>query len=363
MTAQLDSTPCPSPRWLPGSHLQTVYGSLVARYHQITFIRERVNTPDGDFIDFDWTAPGLFPDRLASGASVNPDPGLAHTAARRWMQVSDWETLSSTPGTPALVLFHGLEGSSRSHYAQAIAQHFRARGWLVVIAHFRSCSGFPNRMARAYYSGDSEDIDFIFSTVRQRVPGAQWYAAGVSLGGNAMLKYIGEQGSNLPWLHAAAAISVPLDLVACGMRLSESRSGKHLYTRHFLKTMKTKLLAKASRFPGMIDVMRLNQAKSLKDFDDMYTAPMHGYKNALDYWTRASSKPLLREIAVPTLVLNARNDPFVPEPSLPGSYDCSDQVVLHQPAEGGHVGFVTGTFPGDLSWLPTRMARFFETAT
>lgn len=347
--------------WLPGSHLQTAYGAVVARYHQIDFIRERVNTPDGDFIDFDWTAPGLFPNRLASGAGVSPDSGLAHTAARRWMQVSDWATLSEAPGTSALVLFHGLEGSSQSHYAQAIAQHFRARGWLVVIAHFRSCSGFPNRMARAYFSGDSDDIDFVFSTVRQRVPAAKWHAAGVSLGGNAMLKYIGERGSAIPWLRAAAAVSVPLDLVACGERLSETWAGKHFYTRHFLKTMKAKLLAKARRFPGMIDVIRLNQVKNLRDFDDIYTAPMHGYKNALDYWTRASSKPLLAGIAVPTLVLNARNDPFVPEPSLPGSYDCSDSVLLHQPAEGGHVGFVTGAFPGDLSWLPIRLARFFET--
>lgn len=361
MTAQLDSSPCPCPRWLPGSHLQTVYGALVARHHQITFIRERVNTPDGDFIDFDWTGPGLFPDRLASGDYASPDKSLAHTAARRWMQVNDWATLSRTPGTPALVLFHGLEGNSGSHYAQAVAQHFRARGWLVVIAHFRSCSGFPNRMARAYYSGDSADIEFIFSTVRQRVPAALWYAAGVSLGGNAMLKYLGEQGSQLQWLHAAAAISVPLDLVASGMRLTESRSGKYLYSRRFLKTMKAKVLDKASRFPGMIDVMRLSQAKSLRDFDDMYTAPMHGYKNALDYWTRASSKPLLGDITVPTLILNARNDPFVPEPSLPGSYECSSSVLLHQPAEGGHVGFVTGPFPGDLSWLPTRLARYFET--
>ncbi|MBP6019620.1 MAG: alpha/beta hydrolase [Burkholderiaceae bacterium] len=361
MTAQIDSTPCPSPKWLPGSHTQTIYSALMARHHQIAFIRERVNTPDGDFIDFDWTAPGMFPDRLASGAGVEADQGLAHTAARRWMQVSDWATLSSTPGTPALVLFHGLEGSSNSHYAQAIAQHFRARGWVVVIAHFRSCSGFPNRMARAYFSGDSDDIDFIFSTVRQRVPAALWHAAGISLGGNAMLKYIAEQGSTLPWLRAAAAVSVPLDLVACGMRLSETWTGRHLYTRHFLKTMRTKLLAKAQRFPGMIDVMRLNHIGSLRDFDDMYTAPMHGYKNALDYWTRASSKPLLGEITVPTLVLNARNDPFVPEPSLPGSYECSSSVMLHQPAQGGHVGFVTGAFPGDLGWLPRRLARFFET--
>lgn len=361
MTAQIDSSPCPNPVWLPGGHLQTLYGALTARYHHIAFVRERVNTPDGDFLDFDWTGPGLFSDRLATGQASRPDPQLSRTAARRWMDDEDWATLPTADDTPALVLFHGLEGSSHSHYAQAIAQHFRARGWVVVIAHFRSCSGFTNRMARAYYSGDSADIDFIFSTVRQRLPKARWHAIGVSLGGNAMLKHVGEQGSALSWLASCAAVSVPLDLVACGNRLSETRLGKHLYSRYFLKTMKNKVLEKAKRFPGTIDVLRLSLVKSLREFDDSYTAPMHGYKNALDYWTRASSKPHLKNIAVPTLVLNARNDPFIPEPSLPGSHDCSPSVTLHQPAEGGHVGFVTGGFPGHLGWLPIRLARFFET--
>ncbi len=363
MTALIDSSTCPNPIWLPGSHLQTVYGSLVARYHRIAFVRDRVNTPDGDFIDFDWTAPGLFSDKTAANSPFRPDPQLARTAARRWMQETDWPTLPTTVDTPALILFHGLEGSSRSHYAQAIAQHFRARGWIVVIAHFRGCSGFPNRMARAYHSGDSDDIGFIFDTIRKRAPHAKWHAAGVSLGGNAMVKYLGEHPETAQWLSASAAISVPLDLVAAGNRLSDSFYGRHIYTRHFLQTMRSKLLEKAKRFPGTIDVLRLSHLKSLREFDDLYTAPMHGYKNALDYWTRASGKPFLKTMTIPMLVLNARNDPFVPEPSLPGSRDCSDKVVLHQPAEGGHVGFVTGAFPGNLSWLPMRLARFFETGS
>ncbi|HEY9279234.1 MAG TPA: alpha/beta fold hydrolase [Eoetvoesiella sp.] len=361
MTALIDSSACPNPIWLPGSHLQTLYGSLAARYHRITFVRDRVNTPDGDFIDFDWIGPGLFSDKTASNSTSKPDPRLAKTAARRWMQDSDWATLPTAADTPALVLFHGLEGSSRSHYAQAIAQHFRARGWIVVIAHFRGCSGFANRMARAYFSGDSDDIEFIFNTVRQRVPHAKWHATGVSMGGNAMVKYMGEHPEIAQWLSAAAAVSVPLDLVAAGTSLSDTFYGRYLYSPHFLKTMRYKVLEKAKRFPGVIDAFRLNHLKSLREFDDLYTAPMHGYKNALDYWTRASSKSFLKTLEVPTLVLNARNDPFVPEPSLPGSSDCSDKVLLHQPAEGGHVGFVTGPFPGHLNWLPIRLARFFET--
>lgn len=363
MTAQLDTSPCPGPAWLPGGHLQTLYGALAARYHHIAFVRERVDTPDGDFLDFDWTGPGLFSDRLAHGQAFTAEAQLQKTAARRWMQDNDWATLPTAADAPALVLFHGLEGSSQSHYAQAIAQHFRARGWIVVIAHFRSCSGFPNRMARAYFSGDSADIDFILSTVRQRVPNARWHAVGVSLGGNAMLKYLGEQAGSVSWLAACAAVSVPVDLVACGTRLSETRLGKHLYSRYFLKSMKAKMHEKARRFPGNIDAIRLGQVRTLREFDDVYTAPMHGYKNALDYWTRASSMPHLKTIEVPTLLLNARNDPFIPEPSLPGSSHCSASVLVHQPAEGGHVGFVTSPFPGHIGWLPIRLARYFESGS
>ncbi|NLC35847.1 MAG: alpha/beta fold hydrolase [Alcaligenaceae bacterium] len=363
MTASVDTSPCPVPWWLPGGHTQTLYGSLAVRHHHISFIRERVNTPDGDFLDFDWAAPKLFADRHVDGGHAQPDPQLEATAARRWMQDADWWQLRQAADTPALVIFHGLEGSSRSHYAQSIAQYFRARGWITVIAHFRGCSGFPNRMARAYFSGDSADIGFILDTVKERVPQGRWHAAGISLGGNAMLKYLGEQQRDAAWLQAAAAVSVPLDLVACGRVLSETRSGRHVYCRHFLRTMRPKVLDKARRFPGTIDALRLSQARSLREFDDLYTAPMHGYRNALDYWTRASSKPLLRTIAVPTLVLNARNDPFVPATSLPGSHDCSDAILLHQPAQGGHASFVTGAFPGNINWLPARLARYFETRT
>jgi len=361
VAAQIDSSPCPQPFWLPGGHLQTIHGALAARYHRIAFVRDRVDTPDGDFIDFDWVGPHLFSNKTADNISVEADPRLAATAARRWMQESDWGTLPSTPDTSALVLFHGLEGSSSSHYAQAIAQYFRARGWVVVVAHLRGCSGFANRMARAYYSGDSDDLKFMLETVLARLPNAKWHAAGVSLGGNAMLKCFGEHPALSQRLEAAAAISVPLDLVACGTALSDSFLGRRLYGRYFLRTMKRKVLEKLKRFPGSIDILRFTQARTLREFDDIYTAPMHGYKNALDYWTRASSKPWLKELVVPTLVLNARNDPFVPAPSLPDSQDCSDSVLLHQPAEGGHMGFVTGSFPGHLNWLPQRIARYFET--
>lgn len=349
--------------WLPGGHLQTVYSAHFARHHHIAFVRQRLTTPDGDFLDLDWTAPGLFSDRLANGTVASTDAQLRRTAARRWMEEQDWPTLPQSPHTQALVLFHGLEGNSKSHYAQAIAQYFRARGWVVVIAHFRGCSGFPNRMARSYYSGDSDEVKFILDSVRSRLPMAKWHTVGVSLGANAMLKYLGEQQQSANWLQKAAAISAPMDLVSCGQQLSTSFIGRKLYCPHFLKSMKAKIFEKSRRFPGMIDSFRLSQARTLRDFDDIYTAPMHGYQHALDYWTQASSKPLLNNIHVPTLILNAKNDPFIPVDSLPLSHEASEHVLLHQPRNGGHVGFTTGAFPGNIHWLPIRLARFFETNT
>ena len=360
MAASLDLTPCPSPAWLPGGHAQTIWGATAARFHRITFVRERVDTPDGDFVDFDWTGPGLYAEKTAANQRVERDPTLSHTAAWRWAERPDWHALQLLEQTPALLLLHGLEGSSESHYSQAVAQYFRARGWVVVIGHFRSCSGFPNRMARANFSGDTEDVSFMLDTVRARVPNARWHAMGVSLGGNALLKFLAENPVSSQWLFSAAAVSVPMDLVAAGNTLSTTLAGKFIYSPYFLRSMTRKIADKASRFPANIDVIRLSHVRTLRDFDDLYTAPMHGYKNALDYWTRASSRPLLGQLQTPTLILNARNDPFVPEASLPGPNDCSDQVLLHQPAEGGHVGFVNGRFPGHVSWLPMRLSRFFE---
>ena len=381
MTATLDLTSCPVSWWLPERQLQTLYGALAAPTHRVSFIRERIETPDGDFLDLDWSAPGLKPrpilEPIAESIDIaatycapdsrlpihTPDSlSLQNTGATRWLTDADRRTLQNAHQSgevQALVMLHGLEGSSKSRYVQSIAQYFRARGWVVVIAHFRGCSGFPNRLARAYHSGDSEEIEYILRSVRQSVPDVAWHAVGVSLGGNALLKYLGEHPEQSTWLHAAAGISVPLDLVAAGNHLSDNPFNRHVYSRYFLRSLKPKVLEKAKRFPGVIDVMRISQARDLRDFDDAYTAPMHGFRDAMDYWTQSASKPWLTSIQVPTLVLNARNDPFLPEPTLPSVVNASSQVLLHQPASGGHAGFVTGRFPGDLSWLPGRLAKFF----
>lgn len=317
----------PCPAWLPGGHLQTLYGARFAPTPSIRFTRLRVDTPDGDFLDFDWSQP---PSQIAS----------------------------ATPS--ALLLFHGLEGSSQSPYGQSLAHFFHRRGWVVVVGHFRGCSGTANRLVRAYHSGDAADIDFMVQTVRQALPGAAWHLAGVSLGGNAMLRYLAGIAISQRGLRACAAISSPLDLVACGKHLSSNLIGRHVYTRQFLKTMKPKIAAKARRFPGTFDAQRVAASTTLLEFDDAYTAPVHGFRDVMDYWTRASSLPVLNQLRVPTLILNAKNDPFVPAWSLPGPGDVSDAVELHQPDQGGHVGFVTGRWPGNLMWLPQRLEIFFQ---
>lgn len=340
MPAHLDTTPCPTPHWLPEGHSQTIFAALFAKHRRAGFVRERVDTPDSDFIDLDWTAPGLV-----------PGPGAILPAEL------------PQPSENALVLFHGLEGSSNSHYAQAIAAYFRSRGWTVVVPHFRGCSGEPNRLPRAYHSGDSAEIGFMLDTVRRRLPQARWHAVGISLGGNALLKHLGEQGSTAGWLTAAAGVSAPVDLVAGGNTLGTGIVNRQIYTHMFLRTLKTKTLDKSQMFPGSIDIIRVANARDLREFDDAYTAPIHGFVDANDYWTKASSKPLLVEVAVPTLVLNAQNDPFLPAKYLPGPTEASAQVLLHQPPQGGHVGFSSGRFPGNLNWLPQRLATFFRAGT
>jgi hypothetical protein len=356
--ASLDLSPCLAPNWLPERHSQTLFGALLAPTNRLRFARLRCDTPDGDFIDLDWTYPGL-----VTHHTRTQERSLSHTAAARWLTQTEQQRLRDMAQAPALLLFHGLEGNSGSRYAQSIATFFKTRGWIVVVAHFRGCSGFANRLARAYHSGDSADIGFILNTVRQHAPQARWHAAGISLGGNALLKYLGECATQLDWLCGAAGISAPLDLVAAGNHLSDNLFNREVYSRHFLRSLKPKVLEKARRYPGVIDVFKVNQARDLRDFDHAYTAPMHGFKDAFDYWTQSASKPWLKKIVTPTVVLNARNDPFLPEHTLVGPNDCSEAITLHQPALGGHAGFVSGAWPGHLNWLPDRLMRFFNTLT
>jgi predicted alpha/beta-fold hydrolase len=319
-----EAAPYAAPRWLPGGHLQTIYAATLMPRPAVAYRRERWDTPDGDFIDLDW----LDADRAAPGPR------------------------------PLVVLFHGLEGSSRSHYATALMAALRDRGLRGVVVHFRGCSGELNLLPRAYHSGDAPEIDWILRRLRAQNSGAPLFAMGVSLGGNALLKWLGENGEAATRIiDAAAAVSAPLDVMAMGDALGQGFN--LVYSRNFLQTLKAKSLAKLDRHPGLYDADAVRASRTLREFDDLVTAPMHGFRNTDDYWTRASSKPGLRSIQVPTLILNARNDPFLPVSVLPGAHEVSSTVTLEQPEEGGHVGFTGGAFPGNYDWLPKRILLFF----
>lgn len=310
-----------APRWLPGGHLQTIYPAKCIQPLAITLHRERWDTPDGDFIDIDF--------------------------------------VEGLPGKPFLTLFHGLEGSSSSHYARAMLAHIESLGWSGAVPHFRGCSGELNRAPRFYHSGDSHEIDWILHrlAVHPLARNARgFFAAGISLGGNALLRWLGEFAEDTHFVSAACAVSAPLDLAAGGAALS--RGVNLVYTRAFLQTLKPKCLQKLEQFPGLFDRDRMLNARNLYEFDNVVTAPLHGYRDTNDYWHRASARHVLSAIQVPTLVLNARNDPFLPARYLPRQASAS--VLLEYPAQGGHVGFVSGRPPGHLGWLPRRVVRFLS---
>jgi predicted alpha/beta-fold hydrolase len=237
----------------------------------------------------------------------------------------------------------------------------RAYRWRGVVPHFRGCSGRPNRLPRAYHSGDFEEIHWILERLAAHAAPAPLFAVGVSLGGNALLKWLAQQGAvAAATLRAAAAVSAPVDLQAAGHGLG--RGLNRLYTWHFLQTLKPKSMHKLSQHPGLYDAQAVLRARNLYEFDHLVTAPLHGFSSADDYWTRASSKPDLGRIQVPTLLLHARNDPFLPGRFLPETADVSPYVTLDYQETGGHAGFVTGPFPGRLDWLPQRLLAFFEHA-
>jgi predicted alpha/beta-fold hydrolase len=233
-----------------------------------------------------------------------------------------------------------------------------SHGWRGVVVHFRGCSGTPNRLPRAYHSGDSSELDWMLRRLRALSQGLL-YAVGISLGGNVLLKWLGERGTVAnDIVSAAAAVSAPVDLMAAGDALG---SGFNLvYTTAFLRTLKRKSLAKLGRHPELYDPVAVQRARTLRAFDNVVTAPLHGFRDTDDYWTRASSKPVLHRISVPTLMINARNDPFLPAAALPSASEVSRSVTRDFPEGGGHVGFVSGAFPGNLSWLPRRVLMYFR---
>jgi len=336
-----------APWWLPGGHLQTILPALAGRrYHGDVprFERERWTTPDGDFVDVDFCRAAPSPP-----GTCLPVPGPALKSAAP--ALAGARAVGGDARRPLLVLFHGLEGSSGSAYAQAFAAQAKQRGWDYAVPHFRGCSGELNRAPRAYHSGDHEEIGWILAQLRAQ--GSEpLLAVGVSLGGNALLRWAQESGAAAALtVRAVAAVSAPLDLAAGGHALGKG-FGRQVYTRMFLRSMKPKALAKLAQHPGLFDRERLLAAADLHAFDDVFTAPLHGFRDADDYWARCSSKPRLNDIRIPALVLNAANDPFVPAASLPRPQDVRAPVELWQPAHGGHVGFPTPSWPLDVQTMP-----------
>jgi uncharacterized protein len=312
-----------APWWLPGGHLQTIYARFLTRATDLCLRRERWETPDNDFIDLDWLD-------------------------------------SSVEDANLIVLFHGLEGCSSSHYATSLMKQARRLGWRGVVSHFRGCSGEHNRLVRAYHSGDSSEVDWILHRIKEKNPRSNIYAVGVSLGGNVLLKWLGEQGDRAPEIaEKAAAVSVPVDLAAAASVLDRG-CRKLIYTRYFLQTLKQKSLYKIAQHELKIDLQQVRGASTFRQIDDLFTAPVHRFESAEDYWAKSSSKPWLAHIRVPTLLINARNDPFLPADALPNAEEVSPSVSLEYPSSGGHVGFVSGRFPGDLDWLPRRIFSFFK---
>jgi predicted alpha/beta-fold hydrolase len=291
-------------------HLQTIAAALFPP-PRVPLERERWEAPDGDFVDVDFA-----------------DPQRAERV---------------------LVLLHGLEGSSDSHYARRLAARFGEAGWRVAIPHWRGCSGEPNRLARAYHSGDTEELDWLLTRF-----GAAVDALGVSLGGNVLLKWLGERGAAAAArVRRSATVSAPLDLGAAAGALDRGLN-RLLYTRMFLDTLKPKSLAKLERFPGLYDGARLRRARTFREFDDLVTAPLHGFRDAEHYWTESSSGRYLQGVRVPTLLINARNDPFLPEPALlAAAAKAAPCIELELPRTGGHVGFPP-------RWLADRLMDFFR---
>lgn len=318
-----------APWWLPGGNTQTLWAALASRRcfgPAPRWRRTRWTTDDGDFIDVDHA-------QHASAADA-----------------------------PLLVLFHGLEGSSASHYAVAFADFAATQGLAFTVPHFRGCSGELNLAPRAYHSGDHAEIDWVLRRLAAEHPGRPLLAVGVSLGGNALLRWAGEVGEAAGALvKAVAAVCSPLDLAAGGHAIGRGFN-RLVYTRVFLGSMVPKALKKLEQHPGLFDRNALLAARDLYEFDNLFTAPLHGFRDTDDYWARASAKPVLPDIRVPALALNALNDPFVPASSLPRQASVGRHVTLWQPRQGGHVGFPAAHgpwgVPGHVRAMPEAVGRW-----
>jgi len=309
------------PRWLPGGHAQTVFAHLVRPPWRLAPRRERWELPDGDFLDVD---------------------------------------RHGDPSGPAVIVCHGLEGSSRAPYVQRLAAALRSAGVGAVALNFRGCSGVENRLPRLYHSGETGDLLHAIERLAAERPGRPLALAGFSLGGNVVAKLLGERGGDLPpEVRAAAVFSVPFDLARCAAAIDGPGLMATVYRVRFMRTLRRKALAKARRFPGRIDATAVRSARTFAQFDELVTSPLHGFAGALDYWTRSSSGPLIEGVRRPLLAVSAEDDPMVPVGSIPvGAARRNPWVHLEVLPRGGHVGFVSGHRWPFSFWAEERAAAF-----
>jgi uncharacterized protein len=304
--------------WVPGRHAQTIWGRVFRRRRLPPLRTERWTTPDGDFLNM-----------LRMDASAD---------------------------APRLFVLHGLEGTVRSHYVSGLMAHARQRGWGADLMLFRGCGGELNTQPRFYHSGETGDLDFALNRVMREHPDSPIVMVGVSLGGNVLLKWLGEHGQAAPRaVRGGVAISVPFDLERGARHLQ--RGFSRIYDRHFLRSLKRKALLKLERIPGFVDAEAVRRARSIYEFDDCFTAPVHGFTDAGDYYKRSSSLRFVHAIRRPTLLISAVDDPFLP-PEVLGEVRVAVRdnpcVTLEFPARGGHVGFVSGRVP----WRPVYYAEW-----
>jgi len=302
--------------WLPGPHLQTIYPSLFRPRKAPQLTRERIELPDGDFVDLDWTR--------------------------------------QTAGMQVLIL-HGLEGSIDSHYTAGMLSALARDNYTAGLMYFRGRSGEPNRLPRSYHSGETSDLDFVMQHICRQRPEKKIAVIGYSLGGNVLLKWLGERGSTAPPV-TAVTVSVPFDLNSAALALERGLS--RIYQQHLLQKLRESVTGKSTRHTLPFPVARLAELRTFRQFDHAITAPLHGFSGVDDYYERSSSKQFLKSIAVPTLMLQARDDPFLPEDALPQEADLSNTVTLEVSRHGGHVGYVSGWNPlQPLYWLEQRILQ------
>lgn len=306
--------------WLSNRHLQTLWPVFCRRRIQHLSIKpQRVELSDGDFIDLCWVGEGA---------------------------------------GPIVLILHGLEGSMESHYAKGMLHAIQQQGWRGVFMHFRGCSGEPNRLPRSYHSGETTDVAAVVNKIRESEPDTQLAAIGFSLGGNVLLKWLGETGKDNP-LDAAIAVSVPFELQKSVQYMMQGFS--KIYHQHLLKSLCKRVFAKFSLQTSHVKLPERESIKTIYDFDDKITGPLHGFSDAADYYTRSSSRQYLSAIQVPTLLIQAQDDPFMPKDVIPQPQELSSFVQLELSASGGHVGFVAGKFPWRPEyWLEMRAPEFLH---